>query len=203
MNSPVARNLGWAVLANGIVGAIGALLLVLLFVVGEPFGTLNDITSLPWCLALMLFALLYYQYAGDRRPLHLVTVSAALLGLAALFVLQLLLILKLITIWQQGPYITAAYGLIGLWMVIIGASVRRQGDVPPALGTLGILIGFMWLAAMVLVYAGGFPAAEGVSSITDMPHVDMLTLVGYVFIFLGYFVEPVWAIWLGGVLLAA
>ena len=40
---------GWTALVGGVVGVVSFVSLMLLFVVGEPFGTLNDILSIP-CL---------------------------------------------------------------------------------------------------------------------------------------------------------
>lgn len=61
MNEQLIRNPSRLAYANGILGALAVVLLLIFFAVGEPFGTLNDITALPWVVTLALLMYVFYQ----------------------------------------------------------------------------------------------------------------------------------------------
>jgi len=203
MSTQLSHISGWGALINGVFAIIGAFFLIIFFVKGEPFGTLNDITSLPWVLALFPVLLLFYQLGVDRHnTISSFAFGAGVLGLLGVFVLQLLLILKVITIFQQTYYITSAFGAIGVWMVIASQIGRIENFLSPALGNFGIALGIGWILATICVWIGGFPPSDTVSSMSDMSQFNILTIIGVSLIFLGYFVQPIWAVWLGRFILS-
>lgn len=195
---------GWAALINGGIGIVGVVLLILFFTVGEPFGTWNDLTSLLWTVTLLPVVFNFYRLgAGQGNPWRIFATVTGLLGLTAVFILQILLVLKVISIWQQTYFITAAYGAIGVWMIILSRIGHNESVISTGLAGFGIAIGIGWILATVGIWIGGFPPADSVSSMSDMSQFNVLTIVGVSLIFLGYFVQPIWAIWLGRLLLSS
>jgi len=194
---------GWSALINGVFAILGAIFLVIFFVKGEPFGTLNDLTTLPWALALLPVLWLFYKLGLDRyKSISIIALIAGIIGLAGVFILQLLLVLKIITVFQQTYYITSAFGVIGVWILIASYVGRNENFIPPALATFGTVLGVAWVLAAVCVLIGGFPPADSISSMSDMSSFNPITLIGISLIFLGYFIQPIWAIWMGRFLLS-
>jgi len=194
---------GWSALLNGVLAIIGVVFLVLFFVIGQPFGTMNDLTSLPWVLSFLPVLWFFYRLgANEHKFISLIALGVGVFGLLGVFALQLLLVLKVITIWQQTYYITSAFGAIGLWMVIASGMGRAESFVSPALAGFGIALGAGWILATLCVWIGGFPPADGASSMSDMSQFNIITIIGISLIFLGYFVQPIWAIWLGRYILS-
>lgn len=198
MSTQLSHISGWSAITNGVFAIIGVVFLMIFFVKGEPFGTLNDLTSLPWVLAFLPVLWSFYLLGTDGyKSISIVALVAGIIGLLGVFVLQLMLILKVITIFQQTYYITSAFGAIGVWMVIASKIGQTENFISPALGNFGIALGVGWILATVFVWIGGFPPADSVSSISDMSQFSAVTIIGVSLIFLGYFVQPIWAIWLG------
>jgi len=132
---------------------------------GEPFGTLNDLTSLPWALAFLPVLWLFYRLGIDNhKVLSIIAFVTGIIGLLSVFTLQLLLVLKVITLFQQTYCITSAFGTIGIWMVIASQISRTENFLSPALGVFGIALGVGWILATLCVWIGGFPPAD---TITD------------------------------------
>lgn len=157
MSTQLSQLSGWSALVNGFFAVLGAIFLVIFFMKDEPFGTLNDLTSLPWVLAFLPGLWLLYRLGMvGHKPIGTIALVAGVIGLLGVFILQLLLVLKVITIFQQTYYITSAYGAIGIWMVIASQIGRAENFVPPALGLFGIALGIGWILAMVCVWIGGF-----------------------------------------------
>jgi len=203
MSPQLSHISGWSALINGILGLIGAGFLMTFFMAGEPFGTLNDLTSLLWVLAFLPVVWLFYRLGTDaHKSISIIALGVGVVGLIAVFVLQSLLVLKVITIWQQTYYITAAYGAIGIWIVIVSQIGRMENFISPALAGFGIVLGVGWVLATLCVWIGGFPPAESVSSMSDMSQFNIITIIGVSLIFLGYFIQPFWAIWLGRYILS-
>lgn len=194
---------GWSALVNGVFAILGAVFLVIFFVKGEPFGTWNDLTSLPWVLAFFPILWLFYRLGMDaHKPFSIIALVAGFIGLLGVFVLQLLLILKVITIFQQTYFITSAFGAIGVWILIASQIGRTENFISPSLAVFGIALGVGWILATLCVWIGGFPPRESINSMSDMSQFNILTTIGVSLIFLGYFVQPIWAIWLGRFLLS-
>lgn len=198
MSTQLSHFSGWSAFVNGGFAILGAVFLLLFFVRGEPFGTFNDLTSLPWVLTFFPILWLFYRLGMDgHKSISIIALVAGIIGLLGVFILQLLLVLKVITIFQQTYYITAAFGAIGIWMAMASQIGRTENFISSGLATFGIVLGIGWILATLCVWIGGFPPADSLSSMSDMSQFNPLTLIGVSLIFLGYFVQPIWAIWLG------
>jgi len=203
MSTQLFQISGWSALLNGVLAIIGVVFLTLFFMKGEPFGTLNDLTSLPWVLSLLPVLWSFYRLGtNEHKFISMIALGVGIVGLLGVFALQLLLVLKVITIWQQTYYITSAFGAIGLWIIIASRIGRAESFISPALAGFGIALGAGWILATLCVWIGGFPPADSVSSMSDMSQFNIITIIGVSLIFLGYFLQPIWAIWLGRFILS-
>jgi len=189
---------GWIALATGVVGILAFAFIILLFSVGQPFGTFNDI-----CLGIMavlsgVLALgLYPQHYAHAPLLSRLALVAALLGaLIALF--GSVLVISGATGWFQASlYSAVGYALIGAWLLALNYSVRSSGAWEGGLVIAGMIIGGIMLF--------GFLALPGILSRVDawdvapwyVSYIGEVGGVGYLVLY------PFWCILVGRTLLSA
>jgi len=205
MTESNAQLAGWTALIGGIVGVIGFVSLVLLFVVGEPFGTLNDILSIPVALLLSpLVVALYRLNAAEHAPLSLL---AMLLGLAGFFATAIgsgLLVIGRITFEQSLLPGIGGFGLIGLWLLINSALGLSAQTLPRGMAWMGLLLAVIPSLALVAVLRAGNVAAVLASlggSATTVPASPLV----YAFVILGaisYAGLPFWFMLIGRTILS-
>ena len=197
-NSPFV---GWAAIIGGVVGVIGFVSLILLFVFGEPFGTLNDILSIPTALLLMpLVFALYRLNAAGHSWLSLFALIAGLTGFLATAIGSVLLVSGRINFEQSLVYGIGGFGLIGLWALMNSVMGLADHTLPKGLAWAGILLGVTPTLALVAVLRAdniasaltamsGQTAAGGQTS----PLVYVLFILG----FISYAGLPIWFIIMG------
>lgn len=182
----VRRGAAAATLA-AVAGAVGLIAVLLFFVVGEPFGTINDVAGLVMIAALAPVMLAHYELGGPvplwPARLSLGGATVAVVGWA---LLQVTFVLHLVNVSTTAPatggWEVQAFlqGVIGLW--IAGASLLAGRWLPSVVRTLGIVAGVGVVVMAVGIIRGGYS--------------DALTNVGGV----GYqIVLPIWAYLLGRV----
>ena len=132
---------GWTALIGGVIGVIGFISLALLFVAGEPFGTINDILSIPVAfLMLPLVVALYRLNATDHTILSLIALAAGVAGFFAVATGSALLVLNRISFEQSLLPGIGGFGLIGLWVLINCALALRGQTLPRGTALAGLLL---------------------------------------------------------------
>ncbi len=129
MNTASSQFVGWTALIGGAMSVVSFVALILLFVVGEPFGTLNDLLTIPTALLMApLIVALYRVNAADRPALSLLALVVGLAGFVAAAVGGGLLVLgRLRAITAAGHRRLRANRTVGA--VEFGAGA---GERPPA-----------------------------------------------------------------------
>lgn len=140
--SAVLRSGGMAALASGTIGVVAVALLiamVVLFAVGaestaRAVGWVNDLLSLVMYalaipVALALHALL--RPSGPRRSGTIAAVGV--LALAAVVILQAILVVGAMTFGQQSVLVSIALLGVGVWLVATGVLGRSIGVLPHGL----------------------------------------------------------------------
>jgi len=141
MNASNPDLVGWTALVGGIVGVIGFIALALLFVVGEPFGTINDILSIPVAFLMMpLVVALYRLQAADHAALSLIALVAGVAGFFAVAIGSALLVLNRISFEQSLLPGIGGFGLIGLWVLISCVLALRNQTLPKGTAWAGLLL---------------------------------------------------------------
>lgn len=117
----------WSAYASAAIGAIGAVLLIIFFVVGQPYGTLNDIAVVAQYLLAVPFLIALHTVFSPRAPrLSVLATTTGVIGIFAVVILQLLVIPlpvigKVLTFAQQGlPVSVALLVGIGGWILLVG-----------------------------------------------------------------------------------
>jgi hypothetical protein len=179
---------GRLALAVGAVAAGSAACLATLFLVGQPFGTINDIGNAT--TGVLSAALAWRLRSQLPDGTSKVTVGLALLGAAITVVGSILVVSGTTGFFLAGLVSSVGFAAIGTWLVALNRSALGVATTPRRLRTLGIAAG----ALMML----GFVALPGIPMRID----DMSTAPPWVWIssasWLGTYVAlPAWAIWFG------
>lgn len=192
---------GWTAIAGGVVGVVGFVALLLLFIVGEPFGTLNDILSIPVALLVvpLLFAL-YRLHAASYPVVAVVALLAGLFGYASAAIGSGLLVLGRIDFNTSLLFGIGGFGLIGLWALLTSGMGLRGDTLPGAAAWAGLALSVAPTLALLAVLraesvanalsAMGGQTAAGVQ--VSPPAMAFIVLGG-----LSYAAMPLWTIWLG------
>ena len=183
---PDDRDVRRLALGAGVVGYAAVAFLVALFVVGQPFGTLNDILN--GVLGILSAWLAWTMW---RRGVS----SGALTAVAAFGAAIAVLGSALVTSGTTGFFLAGlvsgvGFALIGLWLIEANRILGRTKAVPRALSRLGLVSG----AAM----AFGFIDLPGIAMrLDDMSSVPPWIWIGSLWFVGAFALYPAWALWLG------
>lgn len=191
---------GWTAIAGGIVGVVGFISLALLFMAGEPFGTINDILSIPTAFLMVPVILALYRLNSASQPAAMVATTAGLTGFFAVAIGSLLLVAGRIDFEQSLLPGIGGFGLVGLWVLVSSILGLANGTLPRGVAWTGVLLGIAPTLALLAVFradsvAGGLSAMGGQSSagFSLSPLVTAFIALAA----LSYAALPIWFIWLG------
>jgi hypothetical protein len=177
---------GWSAYVSAAANILGFVTLIAFFAVGEPFGVINDLTTV--ILALSMVPLAFVLHRLHQRTAPRLSVGAFVFGIFAMVsaaVLQALLVLGLVRFELTLVAVPVAFGVIGLWLVLNSYLGRNSGTLPSGLIWIGIIAGSALVLVLVGVLLGG----------PQHP----LAAVGGLTAVICY---PVWAIWFGRLLIS-
>jgi hypothetical protein len=180
---------GRLAMATGLVTLISVVSLVLFFVVGKPFGAINDWTvGFAGLLSgLLAFAL---RSPGRGQAAAALATGLALAGAAIVVIGAALVISGRTGFLLAGLMESLGFALIGVWLINLNRSVGSAYKLPRRLRNLGLAAG--------VVMAMGFLVAPGIVMGLDdadaAPAWIWLGFVGWLGIFALY---PMWNLWLG------
>jgi hypothetical protein len=174
---------------------LGFVFIALFFTIGQPFGTLNDLFGgLLLALSLIPIALALHRLLSPRQPvLSLLALGIGLAAMAVFAISAASVILHTFGIVRfveprpgTGPFGLGLYApaFIGVWLILASASALTSRSLPPVLSWIGFVAGVGY-AVGVIGFALGGPQSPVVIT------AGLLTAIGY----------PIWAIWLGRLLL--
>jgi hypothetical protein len=178
MNTNLFRIAGWSAILSAIATLIGAVTLVIFFSIGDPYGKINDVTSV--VIGLTAILILFALHQTHRASAPTVSLIAFLLGAAAMLIGAVLQALLVITGTVFGDIVTFVFGVYGASLVTFGWLAYSSGTLPRGLACMGIAAGIGY----VLVTAG---------FILGGPN-HLLTYIGGALSVVAY---PIWAIWIG------
>jgi hypothetical protein len=186
MSQSVLSIFGWTAYANGILTVANMVTLALMFGVSMSWGRVNDAISVVWLLSFLPLALLLAQL---NQPVmgRGVAVGTAIVGVAAMLVfalLQSLLVVGQVRFEQTLAAVMTLGGVLGLWLLLNGLLALMGKTLPDGLAWLSIAFGLSYITGAVGYWLGGY----------EHPILWVGAAVGYL-------VAPVWAFWLGRLLL--
>ncbi len=160
MSPSSSSSIGRMATAVGVVAVLGLICIALFALVGEPFGTLNDVCVagggiLSACLAWSL----YPTTRGNAPGLSRFALGSNWVG-ALLAVVGSGLVMFNVTGWfLAGLVTTFDYALIGVWLLATNRSALRTAVIPRGLAWFGVVAGG--------ISACGLLAAQGILARTD------------------------------------
>lgn len=187
MNQSAMSIFGWSAYANGILTLANMVTLALMFGVSMSWGRVNDAISVLWLLSFLPLALLLVQVNQPvmGRAVAVGTAVVGALGILVFAVLQSLLVVGQVSFEQTFPAVATLGGVLGLWLLLNGLLALMGKTLPAGLAWLGITFGLSYILGTIGYWlAGGY----------ESPILWVGAVVGYV-------VGPVWAFWLGRLLL--
>lgn len=186
INWELYRYAAWSAFLSAIMTILGLVTLMVFFALGEPWGTLNDITSV--ILALSILPVLLILHRLHRNAAQTISLVALVIGGIAMLVaavFQTLLILKVIAFAQTAVVVPATFGVLGASLMIYGYLARTNQSLPPRLALVSMIAGVGYVLVILGIIIGG----------QEHP----LAAIGGLTAVICY---PICAIWMGRLLLA-
>ena len=186
MSQSVLSIFGWTAYANGILTVANMVTLALMFGVSMSWGRVNDAISVVWLLSFLPLALLLAQVNQSVMG-RAVAVGTAIVGMVAMLVfalLQSLLVVGQVRFEQTFPAVATLGGVLGLWLLLNGLLALLGKTLPGGLAWLSIGFGLCYILGAIGYWLGGY----------EQP-------ILWIGVAVGYLVGPVWAFWLGRLLL--
>jgi hypothetical protein len=195
IDAPSDRAVGWLTVAVGAVALASVAALALFFLVGQPFGTINDLgNGAVGALSVLLAFMLGRSVAKSLRN-QAAAVGIAVVGAGLTVVGSMLVVSGATGFFLAGLVSNVGFGCIGFWLIALNSSIRSEERLPRWLPRLGMVAG--------LVMAIGLIALPGIVMRLDnfeaAPGWIWSGFVGWIGV---YIIYPVWAIWLGRTLLS-
>jgi len=186
---------GWTAIATGGVVIVAVITLALMYAVKPAFGKVNDVfNSLIGISSVVLAWMLYAEHHARSPLMSQITLALAVVGMIFTIIGSVLIIFGFTDFVLAGWYTGVGNALIGLWLAAFCYSMLSGDTLPHNLVVFGLVAGgFM---AMGLL---GIPGI--LARVDTMESLPWYLGVGY-FGFLGtYVLYPIWAIWVGRIIL--
>jgi hypothetical protein len=158
----------WA-LTSGITGMVANVLLVLFFLLGQPFevdgplaaagqdfmwlGSANDVVIVVQFLTFIPVALALRRWLPPTRSMRVAT-AAAVGAMAAVAILQLLLVTELLEFDVQVVLVVATFLVVYAWVIAVSSTGHRHGILPRSVTRFGLLLGVSYPVGLVIAAAG-------------------------------------------------
>jgi hypothetical protein len=154
------------------------------FIIGQPFGTLNDICiGVPGLLSAALAWLLLAGQTGPDTPLSRLALGVAVVGALVAALGSVLVVFRFTGFALAGFYTELGNALIGLWLLALCFSVQPSASWPRGLVGLGLVAG----AVMVLGFLAVPAIQRGLDSMDVSPwyvNVSYVSWLGTFILFL-------------------
>lgn len=187
-----AMTIGGVTIATGVVGLLALVFIILFFIVGQPFGTLNDICIGSAAILSGVLAWLLSPQVHDQSPLlSQVTFVVALAGALVVAVGSVLVIFGITGWYLAGLYMAVGNALIGLWLLGLNYSAQHDDSWSNGLAISGMVIGVIMLLGLAVIPG----ILRSIDAWESAPwYVNYVGLAGS----LGWLVlYPIWCIGLG------
>jgi len=207
MNISNPNFIGRMVIASAVFWILQIVAVSLLYS-GMPYiGGASDVSSAMSVLVLIPLSLTFYRYyrASFRWPSQIAQ-FLGVAGMLAVGVTGFLVALRMGEFKQSLTPVMIGYGLIGVWLTVNNYFGLKDSDLPRKFTWLGLvvgiamattlLIGLFWIEDMFSMLTGFAGQSQGNGS---NPLMMVVLFVGAPIHQLGY---PIWAIWLGRMILA-
>ncbi|MEW6029506.1 MAG: hypothetical protein ACOYZ8_10030 [Chloroflexota bacterium] len=174
------RLAGWSAILSAIATLAGAVTLVIFFSVGDPYGKINDISSIVIAATgIVVLVALHKLHSTISKRLSFAAIIIGVIALLTAGVVQTIFVLGFIRLEQtsSAPY---AFSVFGVSIATYGCLAWFAKILPRGLAILGVTAGLGY-------------ALVGLGFVLGGPN-HMLTYIGGALSVIAY---PVWGFWLG------
>jgi hypothetical protein len=180
-------------LAVGVVNLAGLLFLIIMAVVGSPWGTLNDICNGVGAVLSVALALALHPQLRARDPrLAIAALVVVILGALIATLGSVLVMSGRTGFFLAGMYTMTGYALIGLWLL----AVNRGGALPQALVLFGLIAGAVMVLGLAAI-PSIFMRIDSFGTAAWHTWVGQMGFIGWAILY------PIWCLRLWGLLRAA
>ena len=137
---------GPSALVAAVATVVGAVTLGLFFTKGQPWGTINDVSSIVLMLATIPVALAIASWPSLRLGWPAGVAAVGVIGMLGASVTQSLLVARIATYQRLLPWTLGFGAVVGIWYVLIGWDGVRPGLIGDELDRLAILAGVSFIA---------------------------------------------------------
>ncbi len=186
---------GWIAIATGASAILAVVFLILMYTVKRSFGRVNDyFNSVIGILSVILAWQLYSEFHAESPLMSQIALVLVLVGAIFTIIGSVLAIFNYTDFVLAGWYSAIGYALIGIWLAGFCYALLRGALLPHNL----VVFGFVVAAFMAIGLLGIPGILAGIDSMESMPWYLYIAFFGW----LGtYILYPIWAIWLGRLLL--
>lgn len=195
-NNFTTTTVGWMAITTAATAVLALVFIGLMAAVHPFFGTLNDIfNGLLGILLAVLAWMLYAEHHAKTPPGSQIALILAVVGAVIAVIGSVLVIFKYTGWVLAGFYTSIGDAIIGLWLAMFCYAMLRNTAFPHNLMTFGLVTGILMAVGLISVLG----ITTGIDSIESLPWYLNVGYLGYVGTYILY---PIWAIWLGRVLLS-
>ena len=134
---------------TGLFGLLALVLLILFFMIGDPFGTLNDLCNgITGVLSGLLAWNLFNKFHTER-----IFFIFALIGALVVVIGSVLVIYEITGWYLAGLFTSVGYALIGLWVAALNYSVRQLNLWSQRLVKFGLISGLIMALGLLAIPA--------------------------------------------------
>lgn len=191
-----AATMGWFLIATGISGLLGLIFIILFFTVGQPFGTLNDISiGLTAILSAILVWLLHPSDLKQSLPLSQIILLLAMIGVILVLIGSFRAITGISGWYLSGLYMAAGNALLGIWLLYLNIIAYQNASWPAGMAIFGLISGgvlLLGLAGIPGIFQGADIKTYDVTIIKVMWWTSALGWLAF---------YPIWCLLLGFTLL--
>jgi hypothetical protein len=187
--------IGWTGIAIGVTVILAVIFLILMYTVNGRFGTVNDVlNSMIGILSVVLAWMLYAELHAKSPWMSQITLGLTVIGMIFTIIGSILIIFGYTDFVLAGWYTGVGNALIGLWLAAFCYSMLSGDILPHNLIVFGIVVGSFMTFGLL-----GIPGIlTHVDTMESLPWYLGASYLG----FLGtYVLYPIWAIWLGRILI--
>lgn len=187
--------IGWTGIAIGVSVILAVIFLILMYTVNGRFGTVNDVlNSIIGILSVALAWMLYAELHARSPLMSQITLGLTVIGAVFTIIGSSLIIFGYTDFVLAGWYTGVGNALIGLWLATFCYFMLSGSTLPHNLIVFGIIVG----ACMTFGLLGIPGILARVDTMQSLPWYLGASYLG----FLGtYVLYPIWAIWLGRILI--
>lgn len=190
MDNNQSRRIASASIAVAIALLLALTFLALFFMIGQPFGSLNDAGIGLGALLSMALAWTFYPIQRARAPrASLVGLVAAHVGAVIAAVGSVLVISGITGFVLSGWFTAFGYALIGLWLILLCEAARRAQWFSQRVTNFGLATGAVMVIGLVAV-SGIVTKTDSMAELPWHLAVSEISFLGSLILF------PAWCFWL-------